>query len=202
MKIVWKGKFTDMQQLPVGDLPANAVKFKEPETLPELGRAASKFLIPVVIIILFAAYIKIRLGGSVHFPDAFNIWGILLALLMIIPHELLHAIAFPRHAEVQVWHSLRNGMAFVTSTCPMTKARFIFLSLLPNIIFGFLPLLIWILLPAEFSQTAEILLSFATLSLVMGVGDFLNVYNAITQVPNHAMVQLSGFHSYWYLSQN
>jgi len=199
MKLIWKGKYENEQQLSVGNLPDNAVKFKEPETPAKLNLVASLFIIPVIIIIGIVVYIKIQLGASVDFSHMFNIWGMLLALLMIIPHEFLHAIAFPRDAAVEVWYSLKNSMAFVFSTCPTSKSRFIFLSLLPNMIFGFIPLIVWIFIPIEFILISKIVLSFATFSLLMGIGDFLNVFNAVTQMPKNSMTQLSGFHSYWYM---
>lgn len=199
MKLIWKGRFYNEKQLPIGNLPDNAVIFKEPKNIAMLNLVASIFLIPVIIIVGIAIYIKTQLGANVNFFDIFNLFGILLSFLMIIPHEFLHAIIFPKEAEVEFWYSTTNLMAFVISTCPMSKLRFIFLSLLPNIIFGFIPLIIWIFIPLEFSIISKILLSFATFSLTMGIGDFLNVYNATLQMPKNSTTQLSGFHSYWYL---
>lgn len=199
MKLIWKGKFENEEQLTVGTLPENAIRFKEPETPEKLIRAAGLFIIPVIIIIGVAIYIKKLSGGNFVFSDMVNIRGILLSLLMAIPHELLHAAAFPKHAEVEIWYSFKYAMAFVFSSCPVSKSRFIFLSLLPNIVFGFVPLISWIFIPSEFSQISGIVFSFATFSLTMGIGDFLNVYNAATQMPKDSITQLSGFHSYWYL---
>lgn len=199
MKLIWKGKFDSVDQLPVGNLPTNAVKFREPETLAAVSLVASIFLFPVFIIIGVAVYTKIQLGSTFSSLGLFSIWGILLAFLMVVPHELLHAIAFPKHSEIQVWYSLRNLAAFVHSTCPTSKLRFIYLSLLPNIIFGFIPLILWIFIPFEFIGISRVVFSFAAFSLLMGVGDFLNIYNAITQMPKNSYTQLSGFNSYWYL---
>lgn len=199
MKLIWKGKFENEKQLPLGNLPDNAVRFKEPETPAKLNLVASLFIIPVIIIIGIAVVIKMLLSNSAISFTIFSVWGVALTFLVIIPHEFLHAIAFPKHAEVQVWYSLKNMMAFVISTCPTSKSRFIFLSLLPNIVFGFIPLIVWIFIPPEFSQISEIVFSFASFSLLMGIGDFLNVFNATIQMPKRAITQLSGFHSYWYL---
>jgi hypothetical protein len=199
VRLIWKGKYESEQQLPVADLPANAVRFKEPDTPAKLSLVASIFVIPVIIIIVIAIIIKLLLDTSADSFSVLNTWGILLAFLMVIPHELIHAIAFPKHAEVQLWYSLKNMMAFVFTTCPMSKSRFIFVSLLPNIIFGFLPLIMWMLIPLKYDQISGILFSFSTFSLMMGVGDYLNVYNAAIQMPRNSITQLSGFHSYWYI---
>lgn len=199
MKLIWKGKFEGEEQLPVGTLPEDAVKFREPETPAKLNLVASLFIIPVIFLIVLAIIVKGQIDtGIVHF-EMFNILGMILAFFMVLPHEFLHAIAFPREAEVEVWYSIKNMMAFVVSTCPTSKKRFIFLSLLPSIIFGFIPLIAWIFIPSELSQISDIVFSFAGFSLMFGVGDFLNVFNAATQMPKNSITQLSGFHSYWYL---
>lgn len=197
MKLVWKGKYEGEDQLPVGNLPPGAVRFKEPETPTRLNLVASLFIIPVIIMMIIAMIIKAQISSSGTTFGLFNIWGMILSLLMIIPHEFLHAIAFPRDAEVEVWYSIKNMMAFVISTCPTSKRRFIFLSLLPNAVFGLLPLIVWLFLPE--SRISDIVFSFAIFSLFMGVGDYLNVFNASTQMPKGSITQLSGFHSYWYM---
>ena len=202
MKLIWKGKFESMDQLPIGELPENAVRFREPETPAKLSMVASLFLIPVLFLLIAAVVVKILLGFTKGDYTLYNPWGWVLALAMILPHEVLHAVAFPKHAEVQVWYSLKNMMAFVVSTCPTSKARFIFLSLLPNLVFGFVPLLIWMFVPDEQRQLSGLLFSFAAFSLMMGVGDFLNIFNALTQMPKNSITQLSGFHSYWYMPEH
>jgi hypothetical protein len=201
MKLIWRGKFINEKQLIAGDLPYNAIRFKEPETPAMINLIASLFIIPVIIVIAIAVYIKTLLGTNINFFDMFNLWGIGLALLVIFPHEFLHAICFPKRAEVQVWYSLKNMMAFVFSTCPTSKLRFIFLCLLPNIIFGLIPLIAWIFIPLEFTVISKTVLTFASFSLSMGIGDFLNVYNATIQMPKNSVTQLSGFHSYWYMER-
>ena len=81
----------------------------------------------------------------------------------------------------------------------MSKSRFIFLCLLPNIIFGFIPLIIWIFLPNDIGPISQIVFTFAFCSIGMGAGDYLNVFNASIQMPKGSMTQLSGFNSYWYM---
>ena len=33
----------------------------------------------------------------------------------------------------------------------------------------------------------------------MGAGDYINVFNAATQMPKNALTYLNGFNSYWYI---
>ena len=59
----------------------------------------------------------------------------------------------------------------------MSKGRFIFMSLLPSIVFGFIPFILCMLFPALY-----ILGAFGALSIAWS-RDFYNVYNAATQMP-------------------
>ena len=39
------------------------------------------------------------------------------------------------------------------------------------------------------------------ISFPMGIGDYYNVFNCLTQVPKGGLVYMSGMHSYWYLPE-
>lgn len=200
LKFVWKGKMKSMEELPKADLPQNAVKYKEPENAKDLNKKAMIFIIPVILIMILGVAIRNILYGEMDI-DFFNGVGALLAFLMILPHEFLHAIAFPKEAEVECWYIPKQLLAFVVSTYPVPKRQFIFLSLLPNLVFGFIPFLIWIIVPTDNKVFLDTLYCFSTLSMLFGAGDYMNVYNTIKQVPTGAMTQLSGFNSYWYIPE-
>lgn len=201
MKLIWKGKFNGVEDLPIGELSENAVRFEEPESAEELAKETRIFLIPVVIFLLIVIFLRIKINGFFGVRDVINILGIILIPFSILPHEYLHAIFFPKDAEVEMWYSIKQRLALVTSTTAITKKRFIFLSLFPNIVFGFLPFIIWIFIPVDMSFISGILFTFGFISLIMGVGDFMNVYNTIKQVPKGAMTQISGFNSYWFFEE-
>lgn len=201
LKLIWKGKFNGVEDLPIGELPKNAVRFEEPESAEELAKETRRFLIPVVIFLIIVIFLRIKINGFFGVSDVINIFGIILIPFSILPHEYLHAIFFPKDAEVEMWYSIKQRLALVTSTTAITKKRFIFLSLFPNIVFGFLPLIIWIFIPSYMSFISGILFTFGFISLIMGVGDFMNIYNTIKQVPKGAMTQISGFNSYWFFKE-
>jgi hypothetical protein len=124
--------------------------------------------------------------------------GALVSFVCMPLHELLHAVCFGKHAEVEFYVSIKNMMMFVVSTHPVSKIRFILLSLLPTFALGWLPLLVWAMLP--YGQVySNILFSASVLTVLTGVGDYLNVYNALRQMPKGSMQQMSGFHSYWFM---
>ena len=39
---------------------------------------------------------------------------------------------------------------------------------------------------------------FGALAIGAGAGDYINVFNALTQVPKGGLIYMCGFHSYWY----
>lgn len=59
--------------------------------------------------------------------------------MIIFPHELLHALCFKK--DVYLYTNLKQGMLFVIGTETMSKGRFIFMSMLPNIISASSPML-------------------------------------------------------------
>ena len=129
LKLIWKGKFNGVEDLPIGELPENAVRFEEPESAEELAKETRRFLIPVVIFLLIVIFLRIKINGFFGVRDVLNIFGIILIPFSILPHEYLHAIFFPKDAEVEMWYSIKQRLALVTSTTSITKKRFIFLSL-------------------------------------------------------------------------
>ena len=75
----------------------------------------------------------------------------------------------------------------------LSKARFVIMSMLPNIIFGIIPYVaFW------FNHDWLLLGMVGAFCIGAGFGDYINVFNALTQMPNGAKTYLCGFHSYWY----
>ena len=58
---------------------------------------------------------------------AFDVVGVILSLVVMVPHEFLHAICF--EGEVYMYENLRKGMLFVAGPETFSKGRFIFMSL-------------------------------------------------------------------------
>lgn len=188
MRLHYKGKYSgDENTLPQPEHKPGAVRFKEPENPKKLAI----YMNVVAIIMYIIIYPLLILHGG---TDAFSYLGCLLGLLAAYPHEFLHAICFKKDAYI--YNNLKQGMLFVVGPEDMSKARFVFMSLLPNIVFGFIPFIIfWI------NPSLGVLGSIGAISIPMGAGDYLNVVNAITQMPKGARTYLSGFHSYWYMPE-
>ena len=186
MKLIYKGKFDgDVNSIPCGEHKPDAVKFKEPEDPKKLGLIANGIATVIVILALLGIFLR---GGF----ENFSIIGVFLSYITLFPHEILHALCFKN--EVYLYTNLKNGILFVTGPEDMTKSRFVFMSLLPNILFGFVPYILFMINPQW-----SLLGTFGAMCISMGAGDFLNVFNAITQMPKGARTYLHGFNSYWYM---
>ncbi|MBQ5310627.1 MAG: DUF3267 domain-containing protein [Oscillospiraceae bacterium] len=179
------GKYKEESQLDTKEHPEGAVAFKEPKSAKVLGLIGS--LISVVILLVI--WLTIR---AVHNDFRFNIFGFLLSYVLLVPHEFLHALCF--RGDVKMYSALTKGMLFVHGTEDMTKLRYIMMSLCPNICFGFIPLILYFIFPQ-----LTLLGTLGMMSVAFGAGDYINIFNALTQMPKGALTYLSGFHSYWYI---
>ena len=70
------------------------------------------------------------------------------------------------------------------------------MSLLPNIVLGFIPYLIFVINP-----NWSLLGIVGALNITSGAGDYMNVFNAITQMPKGSRTYLYKFNSYWYIPE-
>ena len=198
MKLEYRGMIKNIEDLPKANLPDNAVKFKEPQTLSQVNLAAALYMVPLAIFIVITVALGVVYGGKSNPLDAPLLPGILLALAAVLPHELLHAVCFGKGAVVGLYFAPKELMAVVYCDAPVTKLKFILLSLCPNIILGWIPFILWFILP-DLGQKGSTMLIFSVFSIMMGSGDYMNVMNALRQMPKGSYQQLSGMHSYWYM---
>lgn len=197
MKLHYEKQFNgDVTTLPQRSHAPGAVKFREPDDPAKLslianGGAAVLFLLTFAV--LSMRILHTPTDGKVEFLPSFLI-GAFLSVVTMFPHELLHASCF--RGDVYLYTFLKKGMLFVVGPEDMSRGRFVFMSLLPNLVFGFLPYTLFLIHPAW-----TILGVFGAMSIPAGFGDYFNVFNCLTQVPKGGIVYLSGMNSYWYLPQ-
>ncbi len=188
MKLHYMGKYDlNPQSLPCKPHQPEAVAFREAKDAKSMSLIANG--LGIVLLVLTMGLLYLRCGSGI-FQNSF--WGAILSLLCLLPHEFLHAICFKE--DVYMYTNLKYGMLFVVGPETMSKNRFIFLSLLPNILFGFLPYMAALILPS-----LTILGTFGAFSISMGAGDYYNVFHALTQMPKGARTYLYQFNSFWYM---
>ncbi len=188
MKLHYRGNYNlNPESLPSEPHQQGAVPFKEAQDSKTIGIIAN--VLAVLLIIPLGIILYLRCGNAIF---DYILLGCILALLCIFPHEFLHAICF--RDNVYLYTNLKQGMLFVIGTETMSKGRFIFMSLLPNLIFGIIPYLIALIFPF-----LSVLGVFGAISICMGAGDYYNIFNAATQMPKGARTYLHKFNSFWYM---
>lgn len=193
MKLHYRGKYNlDPTTLPTCKHQPNAVKFKEVDSTKELADIANDIAIALMILLSIPVYLKYK-GSLFDYFDEMMV-GAMLPLLTMFPHELLHALCFKE--DVYLYTNFKQGLLFVVGCETMSKQRFIFMSLLPNIVFGFIPYMISFL-GIQYLTLAVL----GVIAIGMGAGDYYNVFNALIQMPKGARTYLYQMDSYWYIPE-
>lgn len=188
MKLHYKGKYNlDPESLPRGEHKPNAVKFKEFDSPKKMGIFCNIAAFALIIILFIPVFLYKRPFNSIGLYC-----GCIAPMLSMFPHEFLHAICFKK--DVYLYTDFSHGLLFVTGPEDFSKSRFIFMSLLPNIVFGIVPYIISFLMPS-----IGFFAMMGAFAVSMGTGDYYNVFNALTQMPKGSRVYNYGFNSYWYI---
>jgi len=196
MKVKYKGILKRNEPLPSWPLPVDAIRVKEPDNYQMITLVSLLFIIPALVLVAIVALMSYKLHGE-HTVSGFSWVGLALSFAVMIPHEFLHAICFGKGAEVEMYFLPQSGNVALTSARAISKRRFIILSLLPGLILGWIPLLIWAILP--YPGVSDALFTFSIIcAAVHGAGDNVGVYNIIRQVPKGSMMQMSGNNPHWF----
>lgn len=130
--------------------------------------------------------------------------GLILLFPIFLIHEFFHAICFPRHAEKEIWFFINKKssypLCFLTyCDSPITKKRFLFSVIFPNLILAMFPLLLWYIGLLDFNLFfSRIYGAILTILFCSGASDYKLFFNIILQVPNSAHVHMSNNSIYWY----
>ncbi len=195
MKLHYMGKFSGNENdIPHGEHRPGAVMFKEPDMKKlAIWMNIAAFAIAIVLLVIVGV-VSVKADAVTPASSWQLCLGAVCQLLTLFPHEIIHALCFKK--DVYLYTNLKQGMLFVAGPEDMTKARFVLMSLAPNIVFGFIPFILFLIFPK-----ALFLGAFGAISIGCGAGDYMNVINALTQMPKGALTYLYGFHSYWYMPQ-
>ena len=191
MKLHYKGKYDlNPESLPHGEHMPGAVPFKEAKDSRQLAIIANAASVVIMVLLAVPAWFRCR---EYLLTSPFQMmFGAIASMLILFPHEILHALCFKE--DVYLYTNWKQGLLFVVGPETMSKGRFIFMSLFPNLVFGIIPYLLGMLLPnLVFAVVLGIL------ATGMGAGDYYNVFNAATQMPRGSRTYLYQFNSYWYI---
>lgn len=185
-KIKWIGliKEEKMKDYQVGELSKNAKKMNMPTTSKEMMIKALPFIIPAFVILFLSVYFK---SGEFFLLRLYIIIGVLLGFLALIIHELLHAIVYPKKANVYI--GIAKPITFVAlASYPLKKEKFILMCLLPYIL-GIIPLILFWIMPITDMKIHSILFGLSAMGLGSPYPDLFNVYQVLKQTPKNCKIQ-------------
>ena len=185
-KIKWIGliKEEKKKDYQVGELSKNAKKMNMPTTSKEMMIKALPFIIPAFLILFLSVYFK---SGEIFLLRLYIIIGVLLGFLALIIHELLHAIVYPKNANVYI--GIAKPITFVAlASYPLKKEKFILMCLLPYIL-GIIPLILFWIMPITDMKIHSILFGLSAMGLGSPYPDLFNVYQVLKQTPKNCKIQ-------------
>ena len=195
MKLKFKKGFDgDLSKLPTREVEGSTI-FREPESIEKLSVMANTIGLVLTIVAFVPLFI---MGGGLRgildnpYASVQFLIGCIPPVVTMPIHEVLHALCFKE--EVEFYTYLKKGLLFVVGTESMTKLRFVFMSMLPNIVFGFIPYILFLVFPSQIWLGV-----WGAVCIGSGAGDYINVFNAITQMPKGSRCYMSGHRTYWYM---
>ncbi len=195
MKLIYKGKYEGIvEEFESAKKVKNATKYKEADSLDEMAKIITIPANVLQILLLVIVFFIIGINGldDLEHKLSIMIFAFLVSLLTMVPHELLHGICY--RGDVYFYTNLKQLMLFIVGEEHLSKWKFIFMSLLPNLLFGFIPFIIFL-----FNSKLIFLGFLGAICISYGMGDYYNVWNTLRQVPKGGMVFAKGHNSYWYV---
>ncbi len=203
LNITYMGKFENEKQLIGNDkLPQKAIQFKEGKKREDIYNLGFILGSPIIIPIIIITILRIQgIDGHINLNLK---TGIIIAVAILVNyilkflHEYIHAILYPIKSEKTIWKYTSKGAYFIYCNTKISKIRFIVISLAPMIILGIIPFVVWLFIADKIELTISLVYVFLTwIMTFFAMGDLVNVYNTIKQVPKNAKVFNYGLHSYW-----
>ncbi len=100
--IKWAGIVDDPAKYQRGELPPNARRLAMPGSMGDMLLRAMPFIAPGMFIAFAAMFVRTRASGAVVVSFPFVAVGVVIGMLLMIVHELLHAVVYPKEATVYI----------------------------------------------------------------------------------------------------
>lgn len=192
MKVIWKGRMREENAFMYENMPEEAKKL-----FPERGTWAMYLIIlPVLLMAYMGIRIRLSYATEIILSKGEFLAGVLLSALFLSVHELLHAVCCPR-GSVCFLYVTPAGLC-VIPTCPLRKSRYIFMAVMPTVVLGICPFLVWLLCPHMSVAMGSVLFGFSVGSLSMCIGDIYNVILSLCKMKRQSVLVTSGKDCYYF----
>jgi len=119
-----------------------------------------------------------------------------LGLLLLPVHEVLHGVCYKKGQKVYIGICLKKFAAFAVCHEPISKRRFVIMSLMPMLL-GIIPLAIFLLSPPN-AFLSGICIPMGIIGMLSPMPDYMDVHIICKQVPKGAFVHTQNDGFYWY----
>ena len=182
--ITIKAIIDDIKAFQRGQLPQNAIRLNTPNSTDETLKKSFLIAAVLVLVLNVAMFIKIITNRTIVVAPAAIVGGFLIGFILLIAHELLHAIVYPRKAEITIGKIKKKFVFVALASYPMSRQRFILMCLLPFVL-GIIPLAIFILSPAENTILNGFMFGTASIGMVSPYPDVYNVIIVLNQTKKY-----------------
>ena len=170
-----KMSIEDISEYQTGILPKNAVKIETPQSIEEMMKKAAPIAAVLCILMFVTMLCKTVMNKTVVISHVFILIGFCLGYICLVIHEWLHGIVYPRNALVTIG-KITGKISFVAlASYPLKRRRFIVMCLLPFVL-GIIPLLIFIVSPAEYRELNGLMFGMSCMGMVSPFPDVYNVF--------------------------
>lgn len=190
-KIEWKGIIENPAEYQMGFLSKNAKKLNMPKTLNEMMIKALPFVIPSILIIFIAMFLKTLYAGQAVVAPAAVILGFICSILALVVHEFLHAIVYPAKSTVVIGFVPKQFAAVALASYPLKRGRFILMCLLPYLL-GIIPITLFCISPLTATGMNGFLFGISIMGLTSPYVDSYNVYQVLRQTSKSDSIQFYG----------
>ena len=142
IKIVWS--INDINKYQTGNLLDGAVKIETPQSVGELMKKAVPIAVILCVILFIAMLCKTIICKTVVISPIFILVGFAFGFLLLIIHEWLHGIVYPKEADVTIGRIKGKATFVALASYPLRRDRFILMCLLPFVL-GLVPFIFCLL---------------------------------------------------------
>ena len=172
-----KMSIEDISEYQTGILPKNAVKIETPQSIEVMMKKAAPIAAVLCVLMFVTMLCKTVMNKTVVISHVFILIGFCLGYICLVIHEWLHGIVYPRNALVTIG-KITGKISFVAlASYPLKRRRFIVMCLLPFVL-GIIPLLIFIVSPAEYRELNGLMFGMSCMGMVSPFPDVYNVFIA------------------------
>jgi hypothetical protein len=170
-----KMSIEDISEYQTGILPKNAVKIETPQSIEVMMKKAAPIAAVLCVLMFVTMLCKTVMNKTVVISHVFILIGFCLGYICLVIHEWLHGIVYPRNALVTIG-KITGKISFVAlASYPLKRRRFIVMCLLPFVL-GIIPLLIFIVSPAEYRELNGLMFGMSCMGMVSPFPDVYNVF--------------------------